>query len=548
MRKICVILAVVMLICLLGACGRDAVDMSGESVIGEKAYSETSALLLGDGYLDFVKSDYDKDGHLLKEHIFGANHNFLCHFYIDHEYDRSGKLLRSVKYCEDYSKPYARYTMEYEVDSYYVYTYDEDGRAVMGTKYTGEGRSTDHTVVLEYYDDGTIKSRGFYEDHYLTYLMEYDSLGRCVYQKTVGISNENTATLEYDGVSGNVRVIDRLVYDKHVVVSVEYDESGNIILLNEDHESLDKKVVRALEYYDGTDRIKSYQSTTASEYYDDKGGNLVVSTTSSQTSYVYTDSGRVKEFYSSDDGDGISYETLFEYNAEDRLCKVSSTNYYYDGKGDASVITYEYDEAGNRICVVTKNYLADGTPLESSSVVVKSEFDQSGNETKKTVWHGEVLYSETNHRYDAAGNQIWTSYRYYDNATLTPPSALYERTFDAWGNCIKEIRTNYHDSDLESIEGTETGEWRYDEKGNMLWSSYSYKNSKDKYVYYESTYNVRGCQIAYTETITERNGTRSVYEIKYDHKGERVDSTYKKYDAKGNVIYSGKTPDDYGKG
>jgi hypothetical protein len=534
MKKKCAILLVISLVLIFVGCSDGPVDLAGDSVIGEKAYSRISGLLLADGYLDFIKSDYDKDGHLLKEHIFGANNRFLRHSYINYEYDSNGKLLRSVKYRSSFDKPYADYTMEYEMESYFLYTYDEHGRAVMGTKYTAKGKLTDITVVLEYYDSGTLKSRSYYEDYYLTQLMEYDSLGRCTYQKTVGRTYENVAVLEYEGESGNVNTIDRVIFDKHVLVSMEYDDGGNIILLNEDHDSLDKTVVRELEYYDGTDRVKSYKSTVTSEYYDDKGANKVVSTTSSQTRYVYTDSGQVKEYYSSDNADDISMTILFEYDSAERLSEVRLNRQYNGVEEESSVTTYEYDESGNSVRIEFISYLQDGS--QASSTVTKNEFDENGNKIRSTIWRDNVLNNETSHAYDSKGNQIWTSHKLYYTDGQLSSSNYTERSFDLAGNCIKLVENG----------GEQTTEWRYDDRGNMLWTSSSYKNSNGYSVYYEATNNVIGYPKVLTETTTKSNGTKTVYEIKYDYKGERVDSTYKKYDANGNIIYSGKTPDEKG--
>ena len=545
MKKKIALAFVISFLMIFVSCSDGPIDLACEGVVGEKDYSNTSGLLVAGGFLDFIKSDYDKDGHLLAEHVFGSNYNFFQHEYVVYEYNSDGKLLRSVKYCCDLDKPYSEYTMEYEMDSYIVYTHDEQGRAVMGTKYTAKGKLTDITVVLEYYGNGALKSRSFYEDYYLTFLMEYDSLGRCTYQKRIEGSDENVAVLEYDGEVGNVSTIDRVVFDQRVVVSVEYDEAGNIILVNEERDSLDGFVVREFDYYDGTDKIKTYV-TNHNGYYEGKGGEVVGDTTTEKIEYLYTDNGCVKGYHWFNSSTNHTTSMSFEYDLVGRLCEVRFERNYDGVVKDPWNILYEYDENGNMVGAVHSMYYLEGGGF-SSGHVYEYEYDANGNKTEEMRWHVEesgkrVLTSEIYSEYDDRGNQIWTSFKYYQNDGTQYEGGHTQRSFDSSGNCIKEVRSR------DTLHSPETEEWRYDEKGNKVWSSYSYKGYNGQDIFFETTYSVRGYQKNYTETITESNGdgVRSVYEIKYNNLGERVDSTYTKYDANGIVIYSGKYPDTKG--
>ena len=223
---------------------------------------------------------------------------------------------------------------------------------------------------------------------------------------------------------------------------------------------------------------------------------------------------------------------------------------YDDGiAGTSSVTTYEYDTSGNMITSIEDAYLSDGGL--SNRYILEYQFDENGNRTKVIHWDEDKygvreLSFERNSRYDDKGNEVWTSSRYRDaDGTLRRGSTV-ERTFDAFGNLIKEVcRNSEIPNDTRNIG---TLERRYDERGNKLWQSYTYINDDGRVVYLEETYNVREYRTGYTEITTEANGVKSVYEIKYDNLGERVDSTYKKYDADGILIYSGKYSEDYGKG
>ncbi len=198
------------------------------------------------------------------------------------------------------------------------------------------------------------------------------------------------------------------------------------------------------------------------------------------------------------------------------LCKKATCK---NSDGSTSVEEHTYDADGRRIKTVAIYRQPDGFFCEETT---ECTFDEKGNETRETFssksYSGNqkepsaFSFTDNTYAYDEKGNLVQTTYIYKDSGGENR-KLDYTLTYDEQGRVLKEV--------CDSNEGkTEVWTNTYDEKGNLTKETYACGENKSTAV---STYNKSG------------NLTKSVRTYRIDgEKGKSVD-TYA-YDRKGNLI------------
>ena len=218
--------------------------------------------------------------------------------------------------------------------------------------------------------------------------------------------------------SYSVKHIHRLYFfpNEEKEAEAEVEESGNAIVLKKKM-YINAMLKEEFEYDTAGNEVKLLS------YYDD--GSI-------DTWYEneYDNKGnRIKEVSPARDGD-IIHEYVYAHNENGDVLKVCA---YVDGSIKV-YDEYEYDKGGN--CTKHTEYYSDG------SIYLWSEFtyDEMGNRTKDIVYNG-------------AGTDnicFWHEYEY-----------------DDMGNKTKEIRYSGNSSRISYMR-----EWKYDEKGHLIRSTY----------------------------------------------------------------------------
>jgi RHS repeat-associated protein len=269
---------------------------------------------------------------------------------------------------------------DYPDGSWAAYTYDVAGNMTSASDVSG-------TVTMEYDEDTNLLTRITYPSgHYFEY--SYNDAGQRV---------------------------QRLDQDGHEL-NYEYDTAGRLLRLYDEH---------------GADFI-TYEYDAVGRLSKESKGN------GTYTTYAYDAAGQILSMvnYALDD----TVQSRFEYTYDANGNRTSmttldgTTTYKYDLIGqltgvtypDGRHVSYEYDEAGNRITITD-----DGAPT-----------DYTTNEMNQYAQMGDVTYT-----YDADGNMIsktdatsTTTYEYdYENRLVrvtTPLSGTWKYTYGALGNRV----------------------------------------------------------------------------------------------------------------
>lgn len=272
-----------------------------------------------------------------------------------------------------------------------------------------------------------------------------------------------------------------------------------------------------------------------------------------------------------------------EKSASDLLC---DSIVCYDNEGKKFVITeYSYDKQGNLIC--RKDSLFNNG-VSYYNYMQEYTYDEQGNKTSYShysrIYNGDwEPRSRNEYTYDAQGNLTSN----IDCGWMFPPGWYYkhkiERIYDAQGRCTEcqystydmdakewnlygkeqlsyndqgyESGYNYYElSDDDTWEESETGAYKYDDKGNIK-REYYYINAGLEWLQsceYEYNYDEQGNLISFY--YSDRNGPfEGVYvalkeEYTYDEHGNNIttihysgydlEPSYKDeytYDAQGNI-------------
>ncbi|MFZ8804359.1 MAG: RHS repeat-associated core domain-containing protein [Candidatus Calescibacterium sp.] len=241
---------------------------------------------------------------------------------------------------------------------------------------------------------------------------EYDVLGRMT-KKIDAVGG--VWKFRYDAFGNLVEQKDPLgntkkyYYDFLGNLTAEVDQVGNVALKEYDAEGqkireTDFKGNSVLFEYDGAGRLVRYVNQLGGETlneYDKEGNRVRVRHPSGLIEESQYDAlGRVIFTKVFDPGTGISYEAIYEYDAQGNTIKIESgglvSRYFYDALGRivkeidpaGNERTYEYDPVGRLVRKVE----ADGTE-------VRYEYDANGNLVKVVNQDG----TEVKYEYDAVG-------------------------------------------------------------------------------------------------------------------------------------------------
>lgn len=400
---------------------RYSYDTQGNILTTTANYGTTLALT--------TTGTYDTYGNLLSTSSKGTGVKTITRYNI---YDASGRFI-----IKTYTNPAASVT---------AYTYDTWGNLLTKTDVTDESnkltvtntydnwgrlsssKSPDGTTVTTQRGWGDTDAKKYYTLTSTTgqpwVLTWYDNIGHEVLQQTFGQDNVLISkTTSYNAV-GKVSKIETVNGRLSASESFTYDDMGRIL----------------------TDRLNSGKETTFSY------GNRSVTTTSAGRSSTKTSDAWGNLLKSIDSAGG---EVIYTYGSNGKPVSVTS---------NGTIMTFEYDEAGNRKSVKdpdagtsTFEYAADGTILsktDAKGVKTTNTYDSLGR--LSTVQIGQNTIVNT---YGTSG---------YENLRLVKSamgSNSVEYTHDRYGRVLTEKRT-------VSGNGTYTFAFQYDDKNRLSKTSF----------------------------------------------------------------------------
>ena len=324
------------------------------------------------------------------------------------------------------------------------------------------------------------------------------------------------------------RVREQLFYDKDdlLIYKLVFHRNG---FAAEWHE-LDSNGVVVKRY----ERGEESDWVIAQERETDKDGNVIKYTRYDEDGSVYTienytyEGGKLVKEEGEDPEDGeITLSDVYEYDADGRLIKVTSSSY---GETD-SYIEYTYDSAGN---MIKENRVDISDPGRNSYTTY--EYDGNGNLIKKIP--SSKTSRSTVYTYDEGGKLITVNelsstgdtyfvekYTYYEDGSVHTKTDASRITteYDALGRVIKKT----------SADGAEYVEaYSYDEAGNLIKIAIT-KGGVPTGVY-SMEYDTDGDQTkwAYEDSTDAAKSGSFVYE--FDENGFRVKTT--QYDKDGNTV------------
>ncbi len=512
-KLLCCLLCFAMLLSTFVACSEETEENSDPSNVKQsnEIAERDMRLAIWGNYTDYVGADavpmqsyYNQQGGLVKEVLYDST--MLMPFaYVSHTYDESGRLSRSAFYeIKDEDDDMLEFRLLYEEEWYATYTYDKDGRAEKGAIYK-DNKLTDQTIRLEYYDNGAVKKRSFYDDTYLISYQVYDEKGRCVtdcgavYQSQIDISYRGdtreiaTMSLAVDNHTGTAV----WSYENGVAKSVKVDmgKSTDTMTFTLDGRGLPMSVEHCYEEIGQANRVLSYRYTYQ--------GDLL-----SQIEGM---------------SDGEKLTLILQYNAQKQLVYVESQE--YDGAllACAEVYEYLYDAAGRLSQRTETEYiLENGTKVIEDRWVDFYTYDAQGNLKTEIGDHydsdGFVTYrTEEENTYDGEGRLIAYTGKNASGAT-------YEGVlqYDGRGNCIRETET-YYDKDGIMTEKDVT-ENQYDAANNLIRRYAIYYDTTGRREYIR-IYDTKGTLQDYTSSAYDQNGKLlSSNTILYDQYGNQLEA------------------------
>lgn len=348
------------------------------------------------------------------------------------------------------------------------YAYDEFGRVKSTT--TTIPDKTPETTMTVYDSNGRVTEETDKQGRKTTY--QYDSMGRVI-SKTLTYGDESRTTTTTYGYEDNFYVITGTGANKRLpTVAVVTEENANDEVISRTYTDPYGQTVREESNGIRTDYTYDKQGNVFTTYtrgvggtnpatpklvatvYDKHGrltdtiqnpvyrnGAFTVDATNSiVTSNKYDENGNLTE-----ETDGKGNKTIYEYNEEGRLTKVSLP----DGSGSANDTLYAYDiqnkdASGNILSTTDKTTNALGNVSETvkngagqvlsvedkhatNGIKTSYEYDASGNKIKETYSNGSYItygYNKKNqviakHEYNTS--KTWTgltSYRYNQDDLL----------------------------------------------------------------------------------------------------------------------------------
>ncbi|MBQ7971987.1 MAG: hypothetical protein IJ291_00835 [Lachnospiraceae bacterium] len=289
-------------------------------------------------------------------------------------------------------------------------------------------------------------------------------------EEVSGQEEESTSEQRSEAVK---TVVLKLVKEEAVSYSIEDDgsktEEGNTVKTYEYDEKGNQ--IKRINYEDGELDI-----TVESTY--DEMGNLITEKT------AMGETGIVRTFTYAYDEDGNKIREEFD-NGKEELNDLNR------------VTEFTYDENGN--CIYSKGEYADG----SVSSVVNSEYDENGNLIKESSLYG---------------------------FAMVPVVTTYEYTYDYEGNIVKRVK--------KEDDGTETvDEYTYDENGNVLThlEEGGYILAPGRYEY---TYDAKGNCTKEVLYFADTGSHWHTIEYTYDENGNLVEKIFYTDDARIETTYT----------
>ncbi len=408
-----------------------------------------------------------------------------------------------------------------------------------GTVAVGTNRTTNH-----YHDDGSM---------YRSDISEYDENGNMLSYRSVSYDSvgEISSSIEYlyDGNGNRIRY-NYITYDNDGNSSISYyetwayDEKGNQIeYVRYDEGNIIERTESEYDAYGNQIRYEKYDKDGESTYkiiynYDEHGNMLLLDENwdgrekSIEREFDENDKERKAVFY---DGDGnITRVTESEYAENGRSVK----HIDYDAAGVIYCeIEYGYNENGNMIKRVECHYNDDG----SIDRIWEQKYDENGSEIYSSCKKSGIVITTTKTEFDDDGNIIRKTQTSYDEDTGEKTGEKVSGyTYDK-----KQNRIKYDFARYEGEEKTNSFIWKkeYDEDGRET-SFFLYDSEEGASYQCRTEYDENGLMINYTG-YDENGDMLAKREREYNESGKVIREN--DYDADGSLIlYYENEYDDFG--
>ena len=391
----------------------------------------------------------------------------------------------------------------------------------------------------------------------------YDDDGNILYER-VRECDENGNELwnrtVYYNEEGGIRYLAEFQYDGNGKQTkrkyIDYDSDGNIT--NCSHEARvydeDGNEVENISY----DEHGNIKEKTKYEY-DSNGKNIEETDYDKDDKIVrqveikYDAAGREAKWECYDEHGRCSIQRIYTRDEHGRLIQYDE---YHDGYTTKE--EYERDENGNTIKSIS--YDSDGNITK----IYEYEYDETGREIKCVRYDDdETVAYWREYEYDEGGNKIRSrSYNTTENHEYTTYEWKYdengreiyssyetndiveekqENEYDEDGNIIREIQTSY-DSDTGQKQSQTIDEYTYDDNGNRIGYANYHDGEKETYSFlWERVYDENGRETAFYLYDNEKAASYKS-ESEYDENGRMIN--YTGYDKNGNILVKRETEYD----
>lgn len=325
----------------------------------------------------------------------------------EYEYDKSGKVVRTVTKAEE--------GKEYKFEVEHSYEYDKSGKVVKAEKKEKEGELISYRE-FEYDRDGNVSKEEqctAFEDGNSIRNIEWDTQGRLKKEVYESPWDRGDSEYEYDEHGNQIKVVSEKEYGiganwhtKNIVESeteYEYDNYGNMV--KSKTEEYRKNI-----YAERDPDIFEYEWEYKYKYeYDDKG-NILSKTEyrddEKLAKYEYDPQGRLIKYRS----DGSKYECEYDYqgNRIKEENTYSEFEYHYGIDGRISTIKEERRMNDETVLYLSSMYYGYND-ADLSQVRVNN---QDGENLYHQQWNLDGNLSETCDYHDAKYGMLITSYEY----------------------------------------------------------------------------------------------------------------------------------------
>jgi RHS repeat-associated protein len=359
---------------------------------------------------------------------------------IDYQYDDRGNLTAIV----------------YVDGSRETFTYDSAGNVLSATNRRGQ------TVAYTYNAAGQVTSKDYdTTPGLLDFEYDYDAAGNL----TVATDASGSTAMTYDPATD---LLARIEYPDGSFFTFAYDDAGRRTL----REDQDGNVVRY--FYDAVgrlDRMTDGSGALIVDYDYDSAGRLARKTLGNgvYSTYEYDVAGNLLHLVNYRPDDTVLSRFDYTYDVSGRRTSMTTIDgtyeYDYDALGqlvgvrhpDGRIVTYEYDEAGNRRRVVDDGVVTtySTNALNQYSVVGDAiyEYDLDGNLIRKTEGGNTTTYD-----YDIENRLV----------EVSTPTDTWTYYYDAFGNRIASTHNGATTQYLVDPTGLGNVAAEYDGSGNLI--------------------------------------------------------------------------------